>query len=339
MQRNTFFGSALFGVGWGLNGVCPGRPSPASARATSTCCGRLPASAAARAWLQERIRGAGGRGRLAGKAESGHLAQLQRQQARGVRPRAAANPQQPIRDARAPAAALPSTLCSRSIATAIALQLDAPSAAWPQRLQCRSAGRAGAAPRPAVHAVFQRERFAPMQRVGGAPGQQAEALADRAADRWLSRRPPRPATASRGGIDRQPTPALIAAPLPSRAPASRSVSGWNRSAAQRPSSQGSMASSASLRAKAMQIEQLAHRARARVRALSARKASIASGLARFIGELLALERCGAARRARAAHRPRAAAWPRRARRVRVRRSLPPTRSGACALGSSRARLS
>ncbi len=51
MQRNTFFGSALFGVGWGLSGVCPG-PAIAGLGAGNLDMLWSLAGLAAGAWLQ-----------------------------------------------------------------------------------------------------------------------------------------------------------------------------------------------------------------------------------------------------------------------------------------------
>lgn len=51
MQRNTFVGSALFGVGWGLSGVCPG-PAIAGLGAGNLDMLWSLAGLAAGAWLQ-----------------------------------------------------------------------------------------------------------------------------------------------------------------------------------------------------------------------------------------------------------------------------------------------
>ena len=51
MQRNTFVGSALFGVGWGLSGVCPG-PAIAGLGAGNLQMLWVIAGLAAGAWLQ-----------------------------------------------------------------------------------------------------------------------------------------------------------------------------------------------------------------------------------------------------------------------------------------------
>lgn len=51
MQRDTFVGSALFGVGWGLSGVCPG-PAIAGLGAGNLQMLWVIAGLAAGAWLQ-----------------------------------------------------------------------------------------------------------------------------------------------------------------------------------------------------------------------------------------------------------------------------------------------
>lgn len=51
MQRGTFVGAALFGVGWGLSGVCPG-PAIAALGAGATQMLWVLAGLAAGAWLQ-----------------------------------------------------------------------------------------------------------------------------------------------------------------------------------------------------------------------------------------------------------------------------------------------
>ena len=330
MQRNTFFGSALFGVGWGPSGVCPARPSPASARATSTCCGRC--RPRGRRLAAGRIRGAGGRGRLAGRLSRGAPGAAA-PAARGVRPRAAANPQQPIRDARAPAARAQHA-CSRSIATAVALQLDAPSAAWPRDCNAHGAGRAGAAPATSSIASSSESDSRPLQRVGGAPAQRAETLADGAAEvapergRRAQRQP------GRGGIDRQ-SGRRRRSPRPCRgAPASRRVSGGT---GRRPSGRRARAAwrARRPRAKACRSSSSVHRG-ARAFSTSARKASIAA-LARVIGELLAVRACGRSA-ARASSASATSRRPASSRAARSRSTKAATeRSGAWRAGSSRGR--
>lgn len=48
MDRQTIIGAAIFGVGWGICGVCPGRPLPDSVRAAGNCCTRSRALRSAR---------------------------------------------------------------------------------------------------------------------------------------------------------------------------------------------------------------------------------------------------------------------------------------------------
>ena len=348
MQRDTFVGSALFGVGWGVSGVCPG-PAIAGLGAGNLdmlwSLAGLPRAPGCRAYSRRRRARAIGRrvdpspcpfglslvvapsmcsaGPFDGLRASGVSHRRSRASSSRRAARAAANPRQPIRDARAPAAArsarsaaAPSPRHGVPARRALGRMAAAPA--------MRSAGRAGAAPRPAARCLPARAIRAPATHRQGA-GPAGRSLADRAADRRAER-----AAAQRqpggGGIDGQPDAGADRRALAEPRAGVAQRLGWNRSAVQRPSSQGSMASSASLRAKACRSSssRTARRARSSTSARKFQRARLSSATRRAPA-------CGSAARRgrRIGHQP----PPASSCAARSRRQSPPP---APAPGSNRA---